>query len=37
MNCPICGKPATVEQELFCAWPTCPLPLPTKKDKEKSK
>lgn len=28
MRCPVCGKTATVEQEMFCAWSTCPLPLP---------
>lgn len=27
-KCPICDKDATVEQEMFCSWPTCPLPLP---------
>lgn len=28
MKCPRCDKAATVEQEMFCSHPTCPLPLP---------
>jgi hypothetical protein len=29
MKCPRCKKAATVENEMFCAHPLCPLPIPT--------
>jgi hypothetical protein len=31
MKCPRCKKAATVENEMFCAHPLCPLPIPTTK------
>jgi hypothetical protein len=31
VKCPRCAKAANVENEMFCAHPLCPLPLPTEK------
>jgi hypothetical protein len=30
MKCPRCAKAANVENEMFCAHPLCPLPIPVR-------